>query len=104
MLSGEELFVEEDLWSPNGQFRLLYQSDGNLVLYGPYGPVWDTGTFGLPNRLAMQGDGNLVIYDGYWNAVWASGTVSPGAWMALSDDGFIVVYSSSGSALWCSCW
>ena len=104
LASGDELLVDQDRWSPNALYRLVYQGDGNLVLYGPSGPVWDSGTFGPPNRLAMQGDGNLVIYDASWYPVWASGTYSPGAWMAVSDGGFVVVYSTSGDAVWCSCW
>ena len=49
--------------SQNGQYRLVYQTDGNLVLYdAARTPLWSTGTAGTsPGRVVMQNDGNLVI-------------------------------------------
>jgi hypothetical protein len=44
----------------SGDWTLLWQYDGNLVLYGPIGPVWASNTAGTD--LYFQGDGNLVIY------------------------------------------
>jgi hypothetical protein len=50
----------------------VFQSDSNVVLYGPSGAVWSTGTWGTSaNLLVLQTDGNLVLY-GPSGAVWSS--------------------------------
>src|SRR5258708_1977789 len=72
--SGESIQVNESLGSPDGQFSLVLQEDGNLVLYGQDGqPVWASGTDGLDvARATLQEDGNLVLYSSGGDAVWAS--------------------------------
>lgn len=92
--SGERLHGDQALVSPNGRYQLLYQLDGNLVIYGPDGPVWSSGTDGHSvNSLEMQGDGNLVLYDaaGPIRATRTEG--NPGAMVQLQDDGKLVVYA-----------
>ena len=43
------LTANQSIYSPNGQFQLIMQGDGNLVEYGPGGQViWDAGTNGNP--------------------------------------------------------
>lgn len=89
--------------SPNGQFTLMYQTDGNFVLYGPgRQALWNSGTWGRSaGKAIMQTDGNLVVYDASGRAVWNSGTWgNPGARLALQDDGNLVVYAPNGRALW----
>lgn len=91
------------LASPNRRFYLLYQPDGNLVLYETgVGAFWASGTAGSsPGRLAMQGDGNLVIYDGSSRAIAATNTAgSPGAQLVVQDDGNVVIYATDGTAVW----
>jgi len=75
-----------NLQSPNGDYTLAMQDDGNIVLYTRWGVRWVSntfgGNFGVDNLrsqngryyLAMQNDRNLVIYDTVlgWNPVWAS--------------------------------
>ncbi|MDD2815571.1 MAG: hypothetical protein PHP00_07500 [Thiotrichaceae bacterium] len=73
LLPNDELVYSED----SGVTRLVFQQDGNLVLYytdnkKQESVIWATNTKGK-NALVckMQGDGNLVIY-GYNNEViWA---------------------------------
>lgn len=99
--AGQSLAPGEALCSPNGEFTLTLQGDGNLVLYGPGGAGWATNTFWSPQSLEMQGDGNLVLYDtsGQWR--WASGTVgNNGAVLEVQNDGNIVVYRSNGTVAW----
>ena len=58
------LGINQSLFSPNGQFELIMQSDGNLVLYrvANQHPLWATGTKGQDVlRAIMQSDGNLVL-------------------------------------------
>jgi hypothetical protein len=63
MQPGEALYADQSIWSANGRFRFIYQLDGNLVLYGPGGPFWDSKTTGRdPGVCIMQTDGNLVIW------------------------------------------
>jgi hypothetical protein len=49
-----------------GQYRLVMQGDGNLVLYNNGSPVWATGTngyvLGATYKAILQGDGNFVVY------------------------------------------
>jgi hypothetical protein len=71
---GETLLRGQELVSHNGRFRLSFQTDGNLVLYGGSQALWSSRT---PNkggqRLVMQRDGNLVMY-GPNGPVWATNT------------------------------
>ena len=61
-------------------FKLIMQTDGNLVLYDANDhAVWASNTQNrgkAPHRLVMQSDGNLVIYDKQYKATWASNTNS----------------------------
>jgi hypothetical protein len=100
---GESLQVDESLGSSNGQFSLVLQEDGNLVLYGQDGqPVWASGTDGQDvTRATMQDDGNLVLYSSGGDAVWAANTFgNDGAYLALQDDRNVVIYGADGAPLW----
>jgi hypothetical protein len=90
--------------SPNGRYKLIYQNDGNLVLYAGSQALWNSATYGRSaGRAVMQPDGNLVVYDASNRAVWNSNTWgNPGARLALQDDGNLVIYDTSGRALWSS--
>jgi hypothetical protein len=94
--TGTVLHAGDSYTSPNGQYTLTMQKDGNLVLYknnpdGKRTPVFATGTYkGNPYHLdvgdhaVLQPDGNLVIYkansdgDKPSDAVWSSNTSSTG--------------------------
>ena len=101
--AGRRLLAGQAIVSPNGRYRLVYQSDGNLVLYDLTGGTarWFTGTSGAPGQVALQGDGNLVIYSAGNAALWFTGTPgNPGAFLAVQSDGNLVLYSPAGAALW----
>ncbi|MCY7520765.1 lectin [Paenibacillus larvae] len=67
---GESLVRGQWLKSNNGEYTLILQDDGNLVLYGRGKALWNTITHGLAAKnLVMQSDGNLVLY-GYSGALW----------------------------------
>jgi hypothetical protein len=99
---GQQLNPGQSCTSPNGQYTLTYQTDGNLVLYGPGGALWWTGTNGTcPGFAPMQSDGNFVVYDCTGQPVWNSGTWgNPGAYLTVQDDSNLVVYASNGQPLW----
>jgi hypothetical protein len=100
--SGQSINVGQFLLSPDTQSTLSLQTDGNLVLYSNFKPVWSSQVFTTKaNFLAMQADGNLVEYDNTGHALWASGTPShPGAYLTTQTDGNLVIYSSSNVPLW----
>ncbi|WP_436525363.1 CHAP domain-containing protein [Actinoplanes sp. HUAS TT8] len=102
--AGEQLGAGARLVSPNGQFVLSMQSDGNLVEYAPGNrAVWATGTNRAGSIARMQTDGNLVVVAPGNVAVWATGTSgNPNAGVEVQDDGNIVVYASGHVARWAS--
>lgn len=93
LLPGQRLNKGESLISSNGQYTLILQYDGNLVLYGRGRALWASNTNGRAVDYAiMQSDGNFVIY-GYPAAVWASGTVGwSNAYLIVQNDGNVVIY------------
>jgi hypothetical protein len=98
------LAAGQQVTSPNAGYRLVMQSDGNLVEYGPGGrAVWSSRTNGHRGAyLTVQGDGNAVIYAA-GRALWSTRTGGhPGAQMFVQNDGNVVVQSTTGVALWAS--
>jgi subtilase family serine protease len=79
VFSAGNLILPQGAWLDCGDFILVMQNDGNLVLYQATGPaVWATGTYGqncgAGQCLAVfQGDGNFVVYNGA-SPLWNSGT------------------------------
>lgn len=100
--SGERLLPGQSLLSANGGYRLVYQGDGNLVLYDSQGSAaWWTGATGGAGQAVMQSDGNFVVYDSAGVAQWVSGTSgNANARLVLLNNGDIVIYRSDGQALW----
>ena len=102
--AGQALYVGQMLVSQNGDFQLVLQQDGNLVLsqLSSNLVLWSSQTAGQPSYvLAMQPDGNLVLYDQATppNVLWNSqtngheGAYPFGAYLLLQDDGNLVVYT-----------
>ncbi|QGF23603.1 PA14 domain-containing protein [Raineyella fluvialis] len=98
--NGETLTRGQERWSTDGRFRFTYQPDGNVVLYGPSGPIWANGKNGVASdRLTMQPDGNLVLYNG-GSAVWATNTMGgSSSRVIVGNDGNTTV-TSTGGVLW----
>ena len=107
------LFPGDSISSPNEQYELTLQTNGNLVLYqlganGTNTTLWSSHTAGQAAvEAVMQTDGNLVVYgannaDGSWNRLWSSATNgNPGATLAVEDDGELVIsLPGGGPALW----
>ena len=92
------------LSSPGGQYRLVYQSDGNLVLSDVLAgtALWATDTGGTaPGQAIVQSDGNFVIYDAAGSALWMAGTAgNPGAYLRIQDDGNVVIYGANARPIW----
>jgi hypothetical protein len=88
--------------------RLVWQGDGNLVLYTAGGaPVWASNTDRAGKALSFQPDGNLVVYrvtgsDAPADALWASGTWYTGGAshaLRLGDHCTLTITDLSGSAV-----
>jgi hypothetical protein len=91
----------QSMKSENGNCELIYQGDGNLVVYCGGTPRWASNTFGTPGYAVFQGDGNLVVYDAGGTPRWASNTAGQGgSIMKLYNDGNIGIYRADGSNLW----
>ena len=94
------LYPGQGVTSADGRFTFVYQADGNLVLYGPAGALWWTGTDGMTATVVrMQADGNLVVFSGS-AGVWQSGTAGhDGATLWVQTDGNVVIYAPNGTPL-----
>ena len=99
------------LLSSDNMYKLLYQKDGNLVIYPNYGgtAIWSSNTPGhLPGKAVMQEDGNFVLYDKNNYPYWATETYGKGAApyrMTMQKDRNLVLYSNYNNriaALWTS--
>jgi hypothetical protein len=106
VLNDEFLWPGDSRTSADGRFQLIYQNDGNFVLYGPSGAMWAINCWpgcsdiGPPGHVHNQ-DGNLVVYNGYDQVVWASNTGGwYGAGLTVQSDGNTVMYEPYGMALW----
>lgn len=99
LANGQSMSEGQSLWSPDHRFQFTFQTDGNVVLYGP-GEValWNSGTSGhAATSLLMQTDGNLVLYNGS-SAIWYTATSGdgPSTYLTVQDDGMGVLYNNDG--------
>jgi flagellar biosynthesis GTPase FlhF len=101
--SNESMARGESRVSRNGCYRLIFQDDGNLVVYNKSKALWGAGTENKAiESLKMQSDGNLVMYGYNKKPVWASNTLgNDGARLEIQDDGNVVIYApSSNRPVW----
>jgi hypothetical protein len=81
----------------NGSYRLVFQSDGNLVLYRGTQPRWASDTSNSGRTLLMQHDGNLVIYNANGGPIWSSETSNNNnAYLELDDTGRLYIKNANG--------
>ena len=105
---GAILRAGEMVDSENGRYHLIYQPDGNVVLYDggrdggdDWTPMWETNTDGRSTgMLILQHDGNLVLYDGSNRPIWSSDTFRTPCVLIVQNDGNVVIYDGNGVALW----
>lgn len=99
--AGQTLPAGGTLVSQNQAYRLIMQTNGNLVEYGPSGWMWSSHTVGSgrANRLVMQTDGNLVMDSVSGQVPFATGEVSSGSHdsLVVQNDGNVVQYGSGGA-------
>src|SRR5262249_44863948 len=92
--SAQRLYPAEHVASSDGQFNLVYQTDGDLVLRRADGSfVWHSGTGGSsPGYAEMQPDGNLVVYNADTVPLfWTNTDGHSGAVLYVGSDGVLTV-------------
>jgi hypothetical protein len=99
----ESLQRGQALRSPNGEYTLIHQGDGNVVLYRFYRKegqkvLWQTRTDRQMTRhLVLQHDGNLVLYDvsrPIWSLLEKPRGQQLKVELRLQDDGNLVAYEN----------
>jgi hypothetical protein len=90
------LLAGQSIQSVSGTYRATLQQDGDLVLSGPAGVIWSSGTVGSGARvLAILPNGNaaLLSFHGGVHPVWTSHTAGTAAnYLGIEDDGRLALY------------
>lgn len=96
MLSEGTHFLYDD-YVQVGKSRLIFQRDGNLVLYDENGFTrWVSNTANRGTIAYFQDDGNFVVYVN-GGRLWASNTCCHSDYeLAVQRDGNVVIYSVGG--------
>uniref|UniRef100_A0A671XZN1 Lectin-like n=2 Tax=Sparus aurata TaxID=8175 RepID=A0A671XZN1_SPAAU len=99
-----ELRKGDFLISNNGEYKAIFQDDGNFVVYG-WRPLWASDTAGSDAvRLCMQADCNLVMYNKDTTARWHTNSAKPSCNMChlrLTNDGKLVLHREN-KEIWTS--
>jgi subtilase family serine protease len=98
---GTTLTAGQKLASPNGQYLVTMQSDGNVVLRGNGQALWSTKTANHPGaRFVAQGDGNAVVYAPSGQALWDSHTSGKGTSpiFEVLSTGTVALVSTTGTS------
>jgi exopolysaccharide biosynthesis protein len=101
--NGQNIQQDKRYWSDNGQYYLLFQKDGNLVLYNRSArPLWESKTTNRGTQAIFQSDGNLVVYAPGNRPIFSSNTNGKRATkLSVQNDGNLVIYNRS-SPVWAS--
>ncbi|XP_029362383.1 mannose-specific lectin-like [Echeneis naucrates] len=99
----EELRQGEYLTSLDGNYKAVFQTDGNFVIY-KWTPTWASNTYGQnPFRILLQQDNNLVIYTKEDKPLWASDTYtnqkSTRLRLTMTNEGELVL-DNNGVRIW----
>lgn len=108
------LYANSAIYSTTGVYKLIFQVDGNLVLYKNGSQViWAVNVqncIPTPNvavRARFETDGNLSIYYALQNnptqefSVWSTNTQGhPNSRLIVQNDGNVVIYDSNNSVVW----
>jgi Endonuclease/Exonuclease/phosphatase family len=105
MQAEEVLLPGGSLSSANGQFRLVLQNDGNLILIktSDDSGVWKTDTEVRTPGLCRLHDRHLLIHDRDGNLMWSSSYASApgtGGTLTVEDDGRLRIVNAEGAEVW----
>lgn len=95
---------ETVLRSKNGQYRLDFQKDGNLVILQKGNGIWYTGSHWRgATQLRFQKDGNFFIRTSPDHAEWSANSHGQGGeTLFLQDDGNLVIHAPGAVVIWAS--
>ncbi|KAK0153239.1 Lectin [Merluccius polli] len=101
----QELHNGDFLLSKDGNFKAIFQDDGNFVIY-KWAPCWHTDTANNKGtRVLLQDDNNLVMYTQDKKAVWSSVTYNTAKSnqmrLTLTNEGHLVL-EKAGDSIWSS--
>ncbi|MGB8687190.1 MAG: hypothetical protein WCD53_07615 [Microcoleus sp.] len=103
---GDFLLPGDRLFSQSQNYQLIYQEDGNLVVYdsSTEKPIWASNTKGsYAWRTYMQDDGNFVVYTDHAKPVWSSGVYKSqykGSKLFVEDNGNLVIKDCNNNPIW----
>jgi hypothetical protein len=101
--NGQNIEQNKKYWSGNNQYYLIFQDDGNLVVYNrAESLMWNSKTSGRGVKAIFQDDGNLVVYSQRNAVIFSTNTNGRRAnRLAIQDDGNLVIYTRA-SSIWSS--
>ena len=111
LAAGEQAERNREYPSPNGEYFLIFQDDGNLVIYRTADRqfVWGLNlvpdlNLGAINTVMMSQEGDLIADDSQWSSLWAAPTADavPGSYAQLTDAGTLEVRRPDGTLAWSS--
>ncbi len=105
LYKGRAISKNDKIYSEKGDYYLIFQPDGNLVVYNKtiYSPIWSSNTQGRGSRAVFQDDGNLVVYDNGNTPIFSTNTNAKNSdRLVMQDDGNLVIYNHSNVAVWAS--
>ncbi|MBL1200620.1 MAG: hypothetical protein RMY62_016285 [Nostoc sp. ZfuVER08] len=86
-------------WYAATGYTLIFQKDGNLVLYNIKSSskevVWATGTNGKAEKFTALKDGNFALFNSKNEPIWSTKTSGKNR-LVLEESGNLVVYSQNG--------
>ena len=109
LTAGQTLTEREKYFSESGNHYLVFQTDGNLVVYTADDQfVWGlnlvTDNFQQARSVQMGSDGNLVVRGADNQFVWSALDANPdsSASLVLTSEGVLQLVSGGGDVMWSS--
>lgn len=104
LAQGMYLRAGQSIKSSNGNYMLIYQTDGNVCIYNTSGgaPIWSSSTPHTPGRLKLQPNGVLVATDSGNVPRWSTGNGgSNGPYsLMVKNDGNVVLVDLNKNTVW----
>lgn len=104
LIVNQSMAPDQHLTSANGEYRLTFQSDGNLVLQrqSDRARIWTSDSANLHGkRLVLGVDGNLMVQTHGRSPAWTSNTRGIRVnRLKVQDDGNVVMYDIANHQVW----